>query len=1317
MTSGPRFVLLVCLACVAMLVSGTRLDAQGGSTKTALTGTVVDTGGGVIPGATVVVTSNATGVSTQTVSNADGAFNVPSLDPGSYTVTVSLEGFKTSVIKDQRLVAASPTNVTVAIEVGSLAETVTVRGGSELVQTQSGSVSSTLFTEQLKTVPLPTRNALYAVNMLPGVDTTGTVRESTIAGLPEQTINITLDGVNVNNNQDKAGDGFYAMVRPQLDAIEQVTLTTAAQGADSAGQGAVQIRFVTRSGTNTYRGTVYDYFRHPSLNTNSWINEKNNLGKNQIILHQAGFSQGGPIVIPGLFNGRNKAFFFFNYERFYQPTEATRSRTILNSSAQQGVFTYNVVVGGQTVATRSVNVLELAARNGQTSTVDPTIGALLAQIRSAAGTTGAISTEPGATNTQTYVFQSPGKGLEHLPTTRVDFNLTDRHRLSGTYYWQQVDRLPDIQNTGDNAFPGFPSKGNYLSHRTTGSLILRSTLSANLVNEAVFGFQWSPGYFGSGVNASQYENQGGFSLNLPLVSEATFGANVNNTGGENPRNTPNWNIDNNLSWQRGRHNFSFGGSFTQIGYTQTIFTTVPRVDLGVQASADPADAMFSTANFDGASTGNLNDARGLYALLTGRVTAIVGNARLNENNEYQYIGPTSDRLRVNEFGAYVQDSWRVTPTLTLNGGVRWEVQAPVVALNSNYSTATVADICGASGFGNGPGGRGCNLFQPGVFNAPGMVPQYVQYKANEPGFKTDWNNVAPNVSVAWRPNVQSGLLQKILGDPDQATLRAGFSIAYNRNGMAEFQNIFGGNPGRSVNADRNNNIGNLVTGGGTWPVLLRDRARLGPPPQCTGTGQAGCIPMTATYPLIATTSNNISIFDPDIQLSYTKSYQIGVQRALTRDMAIEVRYVGNQNKDGWTTENWNEVNIYENGFLDEFKLAQANLASHVAAGCGTTANPCSFGYRGPGTGTSPLPIYLAHFTGLRASQAGNAANYTNANFTNTTFVGRLNQREPCVTGCTANNQPAHASNDLYSSATFRTNMLAAGLPTNFWVLNPAVGNANIRTNGASTKYHSVQTELRRRLSRGLLVNGSYTWARRYGSNLDSLHFDRYISRSTNVPHSFKINAYYEAPFGRGRRFGATMNRWLDGVVGGWSASTTGRMQVQTLSIDNAQLVGMTLDELQREYRIRIDANKVVRMMPDDIILNTQRAFSTSATTLTGYSDLGVPEGRYIAPASIPGCVRVNPGDCGEPREIFLTSPLFTRFDLSLKKQFSLGGRRTFDLTFDVNNLFNNINFNPVFSNNNLNSNTVFQTNAHYTDISQSYDPGGRLGQIIVRLNW
>src|SRR5262249_2715140 len=151
---------------------------------------------------------------------------------------------------------------------------------------------------------------------------------------------------------------------------------------------------------------------------------------------------------------------------------------------------------------------------------------------------------------------------------------------------------------------------------------------------------------------------------------------------------------------------------------------VPGVTFGIQTTVDPADAMFTTANFPGASTTNLSDARSLYAFLTGRVTAITGTARLDDKtNQYVYLGKGRDHLRFNEIGLFAQDSWRVSPRLTVNAGVRWEYQTPIVALNGNYSTATFADLCGVSGVGAGPDGRGCNLFKPGTLT--GQKPQYI----------------------------------------------------------------------------------------------------------------------------------------------------------------------------------------------------------------------------------------------------------------------------------------------------------------------------------------------------------------------------------------------------------------------------------------------------------------------------------------------------------------------------------------------------------------------------------------------------------------
>ena len=206
------------------------------------------------------------------------------------------------------------------------------------------------------------------------------------------------------------------------------------------------------------------------------------------------------------------------------------------------------------------------------------------------------------------------------------------------------------------------------------------------------------------------------------------------------------------------------------------------------------------------------------------------------------------------------------------------------------------------------------------------------------------------------------------------------------------------------------------------------------------------------------------------------------------------------------------------------------------------------------------------------------------------------------------------------------------------------------------------------------------------------------------------------PVGRGRRFGSDMHPAAERVAGRLVVSMTGRVQSgRMLTATRAARRderGGAAEGIQDPHR---PETQIVTMLPQDIIQNTRRAFSTCATSADGYGGARRAERPLHPPASCPGCVRVRPGDCGEPGNIFLTAPLFTRFDMSLKKRIPLGGRVTFDVEFAVNNVFDKINFVPVF--NPGSGATIFQTNSHYTDISQSYDPGGRLGQIIVRLNW
>ena len=1284
-----RVVQRLLVLSLAVCVFSPHAYAQGSGT-TSLSGVVTDTDGGVIPGATVVVKNDATGVSYETTSTSTGAYNVPSIDPGTYTVTVSLSGFKTAVVNNVRILTATPASVNVKLDVGALTETVEVVAASSLVQTQSSAVTSTVAIEQINDLPLVSRNALYSVAFLPGVETTDGPRGATISGLPNNTVNITIDGISTGN-QLQSTDGFFSMVTPRLDAIEEITVTGATPGA-GGGSGSVQIAFTTRSGTNEFNSSIYHTIRDPRLNSNYYFNKINNLEKNDVRMHTYGGRIGGPIVIPGLYDGHNKAFFFFNMEHQYQPSQATRTRTILNPAAQNGIFTYTV--GGQP---RTVNLYTLAAANGQTSTPDPFIGGLLNRIRESTTTTGTVSTLSGETNRQSYVFQASSKGNQYAPTTRIDYNLTDRHRLTGSYLWQRFLSKPDLLNNAEPVFPGFPNASWQTSYRTTGSVSMRSTLSSRMVNELRGGWQWSPNSFFGNLTKDMFEIHGGYRLNFPNTVSDPAVANHNSPA---PRNTVNWSFEDTLSRQWGSHSLSMGGSFQRTEHNQNNANLVPTLDFAVDQNNDPANAMFNTTNFPGASNAVLTEARNIYAILTGRITQVGGTARLDANTgQYVYLGNLYQKSRMDSFDLYAQDSWRLTPALTFNYGLRWDVQLPFTAVTNTWSTTTLADLCGASGIGSGPGGRSCNLFQPGNLPAGAVTqPSYQRFEPGSKPVKTDWNNVGPNVGLAWRPNVQGGFLRTLLGDPEAATLRGGYSMTFGFERMDRFTGLYGDNPGGTTAADRNYTTGFPI---GTAPLLFREQNRLGPPAFQTA----------PNYPILATTADNINLFDPNIKTPYVHQYSAGFQRSLGRDMAFEIRYVGNRNQHAWTTEDWNdEETIFENHFLDEFKLAQQNLIANVAAGRGA-----NFRYFGPGTGTAPLPTYLAYFSGLPATRATDPTAYASSNFASTAWTGHLGVFEP---------DPRDAANDLHANTTFRGNALNAGLPANFFVMNPAVDEANITRSLAGSRYNALQLDLRRRFSKGFLVNANYTYARRQGSSLQSLRLDRFYLNTTDVPHAFKTQWMWQVPVGRDRRFGTRMNPVLNAILGNWEFSGTGRLQREQFDMGSVKIFGMSKSELQKEFKIRTvksDAGTItVFTFPQDIVDNTRRAFNTDPTSATGYGGDGPPTGRYIGPASGPGCIAIVRGDCGAPRQVLLLGPVFSRWDMRLNKRFPFGQKAAFELAIEMLNVFDNINFNYAADptpDNPLTSADTFRVTSAYTDINTTADPGGRIGQIQWRISW
>jgi hypothetical protein len=1341
-----------------VILAACSLAVFGQSTSTgSLSGTVTDPKGELVAGATVVVRSNATGQEFTAETSGEGVFSIPSLASGMYTATITASGFKQAKVTEIKVDVGKPSSIVIALEIGSTSETVTVVGGGELLQTQTATIGTTLTGRQITDLPTASRDALDLVLALPGTATPGRPRTSSVNGLPKGALNITLDGINVQDNLLKSSDGFFTYIRPRTDAIAEVTTSTSTPGAESSAEGAVQIKFVTQGGSNEFHGGVYWYHRNPALNANYWFNNRDfapdpvtlKAPQQRILLNQPGGKVGGPIIIPGLFNGRDKAFFFINYEEYRLPEKSPpRTRTILNPLAQAGIHRFNTTsssyaaappanvtcgpaVAPQTGFTCSANVFTLAANAGLISTTDPTIGTLLGSIRSAlTGVSAVFRDVAGSPNLQQATFFNPGGQVRKFPTVRFDFTVAKDHHIENIWNYQQFRSQVDFLNGVDPVFPGFPNFGSQDSNRFSNTTAWRWTINSNVVNEARFGLTGGTVLFFPQVNPSQFSNQGGVSLGIGAAS--ITGATA--TTAPQRRNTPVKQFSDNLSWSTGNHSFNFGANFTRVNFWQQLITVVPTVNFGISSTLAGDSTAWNAFSSLQPTVSQQAAAAALYSTLAARISSITRNARLSEEtNKYTLQGDLISRAQQSEYGIYAQDTWRLRPNFTLTGGLRWEVQMPFTPLNDTYARSTYEGLFGESGVGN--------LFKPGTL--AGSPTTLVLFQKGSNAYEPRYDGFAPSVGFAWQPNFGNGFLGRLGGKPGQTVLRGGFSVAFNREGVNTFQNIYGSNAGGTISATQS------ITGT-PFPLSIGNYFRSGLP-----AGPA--IPSSPVYPNTGSISDGINDFLPNIKTGYVQSWTFSVQRELNPDNVIEVRYVGNRGKNLWRQYDLNEVNIYENGFLNEFRLAQANLLANInclnniPAGC--TGGGLHFRYRGPGTGTFPLPIILGHFAGIPPSGAATVANYTlNATvtglFSNTGLVSTLHPLSPSPVGF-AGTLAAAANESLFAA-----NRVAAGIPYNFFVVNPGKrGGSFLIDNSGATWYDAITVEFRRRLAKGFLVQSSYTFSKALANTYASASnvFDqpatlrdfglRKQESPWDLTHNFKTNFIYELPIGRGRTWLSGANGWVDRIAGGWGINGNIRIQSgSAFSFGNVQLVGMTKKELQDAigvYRGQRNSNGSpfsgeVYFLPEDIRLNTWRAFNiafngTGSSVPLGdkgqpvYSQ-GAPTGRYIAPAGSFNCMQGFPGECGF-HNLILKGPAFFRYDLSLVKKIRFTERTNLELRAEALNAFNNINFFVGNPNNDTNAIGGFGTatfgryTAAYQDISTTNDPGGRLIQLVLRFNF
>lgn len=1341
MRNGLQKYLLVLLV---VALSSLTVLAQGGSTGS-ISGTVLDPKGAVVAGATVVVKSAATNQEYTTQTSGDGTFNVPALTAGVYTATITATGFKQAVVTEIKVDVGKPSSVNVDLEIGSANETVTVVGGGELLQTQSATIGTTLTGRQITDLPTASRDALDLVLALPGTTTVGRPRQSSVNGLPKGALNIAIDGVNVQDNLLKSSDGFFTYIRPRTDAISEVTVSTTTPGSESSSEGAVQIKFVTQGGGNDYHGGVYWYHRNPALNANYWFSNRDSqpdpvthkAPQARILLNQPGGKIGGPIRIPRLFNGKDKAFFFFNYEEYRLPEKTFRTRTILNPLAQAGNFRFLaansfVPQAGTTCAPSTptqqlctANVFSLAQTAGlQFSTADPTISSLLGEIRSSIS--GLAITQLGDPNLQQVSFNNTGGQTRKFPTVRLDFNASNKHHFENIWNYQIFDGVVDFLNNRDPQFPGFPNHGAQTSIRFSNVTAWRWTITQNIVNEARFGLTGGSTLFFSDANAAQFSNQGGYNLGIGQagITSAT------NTTAPSRRNSPVKQFSDSLNWVHGNHSWNFGANVTRINYWNQGVTIVPSAAFVPNSTLDPAGftAFSSLSGASGAQAGAAN----LYAVLAGRLSAINANAQLDEETlKYSYLGPLTSRAQSMEMGLFGQDTWRMKPNVTLTMGLRFERAIPIHAQNKTFAEVSYAGLFGESGLNN---------YLPNCANTVTCTPtaltgspsQFTEFTPGKKAYNQEFGTFLPSFGLVYSPNFRAGVLNKLMGQSGQTVIRLGFSMATVREGTGVFTAITGSNPGGTLTTNRNITLGNLAPG-----TYLR-QGPFAPP----------SFPAAPVYPNTGLLTDGVNQFIPDLKTGYVESWTVGIQRELDSNNVIEVRYIGNRGHRLWRQYDLNgnggQWNVRNNGLLQEFSLAQQNLLANIAAGRGA-----QFRYQGPGTGTVPLPILYAYQQGQPQANAGNCTSiatcntlYSNSNFASTTYLGVLNPLNPSVLGLAS----------LLSSTAFdsrRTPVAQGGLglfPYNMFLINAGKrGGSFVVDNGAQSYYDAITVEFRRRLTRGLLVQSSYTFGKALSNTYASSSsvfdqpndlFNPALRKGVapfNITHGFKTNFIYELPFGQGRTWLSGVHGWQEKLVGGWGLNGNVRIQSGSpFSLGNVQLVGMTRKELQDAVGIRrdLDADGVNRgnvfIFPLDIRQNTWKAnnigFNTSGSAIGGTFTQGAPTGRFIAPAGFGNCIQPTSGGCGFTN-LVLYGPAFFRTDASIVKKIKFTERTNLELRGEFLNAFNNINFlvgnasNDTNSLGGLGATTFARYTAAYQDLSTTNDPGGRLVQLVVRFNF
>ena len=1189
----------------------------GQSSTTSLRGTVMDASGAAVSKAKVMLSNPERGVERTVATGNEGGYEFPQLTPGAYRLTVETAGFKRYEQKNIQLLVSTPATVNVTLEVGAVAETIEVTAEAALVNTTDASLGIAFSTRQVKELPLEGRSVPELLSLQSGVTYTGNrsdvdrdvdTRSGAVNGARSDQSNITLDGVDVNDQV--TGNAFTSVLPVTLDSVQEFRVTTTNYNADQGRSSGAQVSLVTKSGTNSFHGSVYEYHRNTYTSANDYFVKVAELQSGQpnippkLIRNIFGGSLGGPIL-------KDRLFFFVNYEGSRQREEASVLRIVPSDSLRQGLMKYVCDDGDPSCAPGNASGVTVVndPNLGPIATLTPAqiqqmdplhIGnnpVMLAYFNSFPAAND--PTQGDKLNFVGYRFRGPVPTNRNWYIARVDFKIT--RSGSHSLFWRGA--LRNDTQSDVPYLPGAPpldTKADYSKGLTIGYTAL---LSPTLINNFHWGFtRQSLGDIGNndtqafnffrGLNDDSTSNKSSLAVTRSRVFQ-----------------TPVHNFVDDVSWTRGKHTFQFGTNIRFIRNPRANFLSSFSLGVTNSSGLDSAGIAGTTSPLDPGNNGfpgvSSNFVIGynypLIAML-GLVSELDATFNFDKTGATLPQGaPLKRRFGADEYEFYLQDSYHLKPNFTINYGVRYSLFSPPWETNGTEVTPTIS-------LGDWFQQRATKMLTGGASNTDPLLTFDLSGPANggkKGYYGWDLKNFAPRLSFAYSPRSSGGWMRSLVGEGDKTVIRAGFGMVYDRIGAGlldtfDRRGSFGLSTGITAPVPSATTAPRL-TGLNTLPQFEQD----GVTPYFPATPTGG---FPFTYPDAGTGLAIQWGLDDTIKTPYSYTLDFSIGRELPKNFSLEVSYVGRLSHRLLSQEDLAmPLNITDpKSGISYFKAAQrlsrlgfagtptsdvtsasvGKTAAYwqdivaplqpgdqytLACSGGSTTDPTQAMYDLFGCGGGPVNGYGDETTSL-----------ANLDYWGSDFSGN-----PGIQGTSGAFYPSVLGPNAFFNRQFHS--LYA------W---RSIGNAN---------YHALQASLRKRMSQGVQFDFNYTYSKSIDISSDAERIDAYSGLGGQIinswdpnalravsdfdtTHQFNANWVFELPFGRGKALASSAHGIVQAIVGGWQLSGLARWTSGfPVSVSNGatwptnwQLGGAVVQTGPIHAKTTIRADGSVNLFPADL---------------------------------------------------------------------------------------------------------------------------------------